>query len=38
VAGYGEGATLDPEQFVELCDRLGGPQTRGREPAGTLSV
>jgi L-ascorbate 6-phosphate lactonase len=38
VAGYGEGATLDPEQFVELCDRLGGPQTRVLEHAGTLTV
>jgi L-ascorbate metabolism protein UlaG (beta-lactamase superfamily) len=37
-AGYGLGATLDPEQFVELCARLGGPDTRVLEHGGGLSV
>jgi len=37
-AGYGEGATLDPQQFVDVCARLGGPDTRVLEHGGTLRV
>jgi L-ascorbate 6-phosphate lactonase len=37
-AGYGAGATLDPEQFADVCARLGGPETRILEHGGTLRV
>ncbi len=36
--GYGPYATLDPERFVEVCARLGGPATRLLAHGETLRV